>query len=106
IEGGTPKGIGAELLAYFEKDLRKIKPKMNVQIIPLAREPLLSSLENGSGDLVVANLTITEARKQKVDFSTPILSGIEEWMITNKNTPTITKLEQLSGKEICVRASS
>ncbi|MCV5688468.1 transporter substrate-binding domain-containing protein, partial [Escherichia coli] len=87
IEGGTPKGIGAELLAHFEKDLRKIKPKLNVQIIPLARDQLLPSLENGSGDLVVANLTITEARKQKVDFSTPILSGIEEWMITNKNTP-------------------
>lgn len=36
IEGGTPKGIGAELLAHFEKDLRKLKPKLNVQIIPLA----------------------------------------------------------------------
>ncbi|MDF4805122.1 lytic transglycosylase F, partial [Vibrio parahaemolyticus] len=83
-----------------------IKPKLNVQIIPLARDQLLPSLENGSGDLVVANLTITEARKQKVDFSTPILSGIEEWVITNKSTPTITKLEQLSGKEIWVRASS
>ncbi len=106
IEGGTPKGIGAELLAHFEKDLRKIKPKLNVQIIPLARDQLLPSLENGSGDLVVANLTITDARKQKVDFSTPILSGIEEWVITNKSTPTITKLEQLSGKEIWVRASS
>lgn len=60
IEGGTPKGIGAELLAHFEKDLRKIKPKLNVQIIPLARDQLLPSLENGSGDLVVANLTITD----------------------------------------------
>ncbi|MDF5119636.1 transporter substrate-binding domain-containing protein, partial [Vibrio parahaemolyticus] len=62
IEGGTPKGIGAELLAHFEKDLRKLKPKLNVQIIPVARDQLLPALENGSGDLVVANLTITDTR--------------------------------------------
>lgn len=106
IEGGTPKGIGAELLAHFEKDLRKIKPKLNVQIIPLARDQLIPALNKGSGDLIVANLTITDSRKEKVDFSSPIISGIQEWIVTNKKTPAITKLEQLSGKEIWVRASS
>ena len=106
IEGGTPKGIGAELLAHFEKDLRKLKPKLDVQIIPVARDLLLPALENGSGDLVVANLTITDTRKQKVEFSSPILTDIHEWVVTNKSTPTMTKIEQLSGKEIWVRASS
>ena len=106
IEGGTPKGIGAELLAHFEKDLRRIKPKINVQIIPLARDQLIPALNKGSGDLIVANLTMTDKRKEKVDFSSPILSGIQEWVVTNKKTPAITKPEQLSGKEIWVRASS
>ncbi|NMT03353.1 transporter substrate-binding domain-containing protein, partial [Vibrio parahaemolyticus] len=67
---------------------------------------LLPALENGSGDLVVANLTITDTRKQKVEFSSPILTDIQEWVVTNKSTPTMTKIEQLSGKEIWVRASS
>ncbi|MGY0616734.1 transglycosylase SLT domain-containing protein [Vibrio sp. FJH11] len=106
IEGGTPKGIGAELLAHFEKDLRKVTPKLNVQIIPVSRDQLIPSLNKGLGDLVVANLTITDNRKAKIDFSSPIISGIEEWIVTNKNTPAITKIEQLSGKEIWVRASS
>ncbi|NMU53200.1 transporter substrate-binding domain-containing protein, partial [Vibrio parahaemolyticus] len=75
-------------------------------IIPVARDQLLPALENGSGDLVVANLTITDTRKQKVEFSSPILTGIQEWVVTNKSTPTMTKIEQLSGKEIWVRASS
>ena len=56
--------------------------------------------------MVVANLTITEARKKLVDFSDPAISGIEEWVITNKDTPSMTKIEQLSGKEIWLRASS
>ena len=64
IEGGEPKGIGAELLAHFEKDLRKLKPKINIQIIPVSRDQLLPSLEQGLGDLVVANLTINDARKK------------------------------------------
>ncbi len=106
IEGGEPKGIGAELLAHFEKELRKLKPKLNIQIIPVSRDELLPSLEQGLGDLVVANLTITDARKKLVDFSDPAITGIEEWVITNKKTPAMTKIEQLSGKEIWVRASS
>ncbi|WP_221068735.1 transglycosylase SLT domain-containing protein [Vibrio alfacsensis] len=106
IEGGEPKGIGAELLAHFEKELRKIKPKLNVQIIPVSRDELLPSLEQGLGDLVVANLTITNTRKDKVDFSDPIMTGIEEWIVTNKATPVMTNIDQLSGKEIWLRASS
>lgn len=47
IEGGEPKGIGAELLAHFERDLRKLKPKINIQIIPVSRDELLPSLEQG-----------------------------------------------------------
>ncbi len=85
IEGGEPKGIGAELLAHFEKELRKLKPKLNIQIIPVSHcDELLPSLEQGLGDLVVANLTITDARKKLVDFSDPAITGIEEWVITNK----------------------
>ena len=64
IEGWEPKGIGAELLAHFEKDLRGLKPKINIQVIPVYRDQLLPSLEQGLGDLVVANLTITDARKK------------------------------------------
>ncbi|MEO0890858.1 MAG: transporter substrate-binding domain-containing protein, partial [Pseudomonadota bacterium] len=74
IEGGEPKGIGAELLAHFEKDLRKLKPKINIQIIPVSRDQLLPSLEQGLGDLVVANLTITDARKKSVSFSDPVIT--------------------------------
>ncbi len=106
LEGGAPKGIGAELLAHFEKEFRKIKPNIDVQVIPLARDELIPALNRGSGDLIIANLTITDNRKEKVDFSSPILSDIQEWVVTNKKSPAMTSPEQLSGKEIWVRASS
>ncbi|USD33034.1 MULTISPECIES: lytic transglycosylase F [Vibrio] len=106
IEGGQPKGILAELLYHFEKELRQRSSYFNLQIIPVHRDELLPSLEKGYGDLIVANLTITSYRSEYIDFSIPVLQGVSELLVTRSTTPTITDLKQLSGKEIWVRASS
>ncbi len=106
IEGGRPKGIIAELLYHFEKQLKKDSPYLNLQVIPIHRDDLLHSIENGYGDLAVANLTITEKRKQRIDFSSPVIRNVSELIVTQQSVPELTSYEQLSGKEIWVRASS
>ncbi|WP_370447480.1 transglycosylase SLT domain-containing protein [Vibrio ouci] len=106
IEGGKPKGIVAEMLYHFEKSVKKKHPSVNVQVIPVPRDDLLQSLKVGYGDIAVANLTITERRKQQIDFSDPVIKDAQEWVITNKSQGEFTKLEDLSGQEIWVRGSS
>jgi membrane-bound lytic murein transglycosylase MltF len=106
IEGGRPKGIIAELLYHFEKELKKTSPYLNLQVIPIHRDDLLPSIENGYGDLAVANLTITDKRKQRVDFSSPVKKDINELIVTQQSVAELTTIEQLSGQEIWVRASS
>lgn len=106
IEGGRPKGIIAELLFHFEKHIKKQHPNLNLQMIPVTRDQLLPLLAQGYGDLSVANLTITLQRLEKVDFSDPVLDEVNEFIITGKDMPAITSIEQLSGKEVWVRASS
>ncbi|GAK85074.1 transglycosylase Slt family [Vibrio ponticus] len=106
IEGGQPKGILAELLYHFEKQLKQRSSYLNLQVIPVDRDDLLPLLEQGYGDLVVANLTITQPRKEKVEFSSPVRTGVQEWIITEKHTKQYTNISQLSGKEFWVRASS
>ena len=106
IEKGQPKGIIAEFLHHFELHLHKNKINVNVQIIPVPRDDLLDTLEAGFGDVAVANLTITPQRLKYVDFSDPIISNSQEWLVTSKSIPTITSFEYLSGKEVWVRASS
>ncbi|MGR5067806.1 MULTISPECIES: transglycosylase SLT domain-containing protein [Vibrio] len=106
VENGQSKGIAAELLTEFEKDLRKIQPSLHIQVIPVPRDKILTYLEEGFGDLAIANLTKTESREQLVDFSDPLRTGISEWVVTNKDIPTITDITQLSGKELSVRKSS
>lgn len=106
IEKGQPKGIIAEFLHHFELHLHKNKININVQVIPVPRDDLLDALEAGFGDVAVANLTITPQRLKYVDFSDPIISNGQEWLVTSKSIPIITSFEDLSGKEVWVRASS
>ncbi|WP_394153053.1 transglycosylase SLT domain-containing protein [Vibrio maritimus] len=106
IEKGLPRGIGAEQLYHFEKHFKKKYPKVKLQVIPVPRDDLIPALVNGYGDLIVANLTVTPGREQVIQFSTPILDGIDELIITSDDYPTLSSLEDLSGKEVWVRASS
>lgn len=106
IEDGKPKGIVAEMLYHFEKSLKKKNPYLNVQIIPVQRDDLLPSLKSGYGDVAVANLTITDKRLKVIDFANPMISNSKELIITNLDTESFTSIEQLSGREVWVRASS
>lgn len=106
VEDGKPKGILAELLYHFEKQLRQRSSYLNLQIIPVHRDELIPSLARGYGDLIVANLTITPSRKETIDFSNPVLKNVQELIVTHKDMPPLSNLTQLSGQEIWVRASS
>lgn len=106
IEKGLPRGIGAEQLYHFEKHFKKKYPKVKIQVIPVPRDDLIPALVNGYGDLIVANLTVTSGREQVIQFSTPILDNINELIITSDDYPALSSLEDLSGKEVWVRASS
>jgi len=106
VEAGKPKGILAELLYHFEKELRQRSSYFNLQVIPVHRDELVPSLEKGFGDLIVANLTITPSRAKLIDFSEPVLSDVQELLVTHKDQPIIENIEELSGKEVWVRASS
>lgn len=106
VEGGRPKGIIAEVLHQFEKEIKKKHAYLNVQIIPVTRDELIPSLEAGFGDIIAANLTKTPSREAAIDFSNPTITGVKELIITHSSKPDLTSFEQLSGKEIWIRPSS
>lgn len=114
LDKGQRKGINYEFLTRFEKFLNKKAKKkksnkpsrIKVVMIPTRREELLTRLTDGRGDLVAGNLTITDSRLAKVDFSNPWLSDVKEFVITPASAPEITSLKDLSGQTIHVRSSS
>ncbi len=110
IDNGTPRGLSYEYLLAFEQELnKKIKaPHLKVHVVPLPmpRDSLIPALQAGKIDLVIAQLTVTPARQQLVDFSRPTRDNVSEVVVTGPGVPAVATPEDLSGREVFVRRSS
>jgi membrane-bound lytic murein transglycosylase MltF len=110
LDGADQRGISYDILKEFEQYInRKLKTrslKVNVIIIPVPRDKLLPGLVEGRGDIAVANLTITPARLEAVDFSDPFVTDIDEVVVTGRGGPELVGLDDLAGKSVHVRKSS
>lgn len=110
IDRGHEMGVAAEFGREFETWLnaRYNKKHLPITVVfqPTPQDRLLQALAEGKGDAVSANLTITDERRQLVDFAAPWLSGVNEILVTGTSAPPVSSLEDLAGKELHVRASS
>ncbi|QIZ76057.1 transglycosylase SLT domain-containing protein [Ferrimonas lipolytica] len=110
IEQGQPSGITYQLTQLFERYVHKTlgdKAKgVKVTVIPVRRDQLLMHLNNGHGDLVFANMTITAARQEQIDFSTPLTSSAREVLVTGVDYPALQGITDLSGATVVVRKES
>jgi len=50
------------------------------------------------------NLTITPQRLKQIDFAAPLLTGIDEIIVTGPKSPQVKAVDDLAGKEIYVCA--
>ncbi|MCC4222408.1 lytic transglycosylase F [Vibrio campbellii] len=106
IQNGKPKGIISELIHELERHLHKNNKAINIQVIPVARNELIPKLIAGYGDIIVANLTVTNERKELIAFSAPVRENVSEIIVTNGKHSDITTIDELSGLDIWVRESS
>ena len=89
----------------FEYDLAKefaefLHLKLKV-ILPLWNDMFLY-LKKKKGDFIAAGLTITDLRKEIVDFSKPYMK-VRQMIIINKRNKSIKDIFDLKGKEIHIR---
>src|SRR5262249_22603401 len=107
-----PQGISHDALKAFEAFLnKKFPPKtknvaLHIIFIPVARDQLLPMLVAGKGDIAVGAVTVTPERQKTVDFTEPTARNISEIVVTGPKSPSVSKLDDLSGKEVFVRKSS
>jgi membrane-bound lytic murein transglycosylase F len=67
-------------------------------------DDLIPSLLAGKGDLIAANITVTESRKNKVSFTVPI-DSVREKLVVRKGDQ-INSPADLIGREVAVRERS
>ncbi|MFB9329336.1 transporter substrate-binding domain-containing protein [Paenibacillus aurantiacus] len=97
-EKGDFVGLDNELAKRFAKDLLGDESKIEfVTVEPASRIPYLQS---DKVDLIVANMTVTEERKQAVDFTNPNLKVATQVIVSDKSG--IKSLADLKGKKIIV----
>ena len=73
-----------------------------VEAVTANRIPFL--LEDKT-DLIISTFTITEARKQEIDFSRPYYKAGQSILVKRENT-TINTVTDLNGRSVCAQAGS
>jgi membrane-bound lytic murein transglycosylase MltF len=110
MDGLRIRGISAENLKRFEPFLHehmgRPDPRINLLPVPVARDEMIEFLAAGIGDMAVGNITITEERKELVDFSVPLRRGVSELIVHGTGVEDVSTLEDLAGRSVHVRPSS
>jgi glutamate transport system substrate-binding protein len=97
-DGPGYRGFDVETAKYVAKALGV--PEANItwkQANGADREQLL---ESGQADLIVSTYSITDARKQVVDFAGPYFVAHQD-LLVRRNETEITGPETLNGKDLC-----
>jgi membrane-bound lytic murein transglycosylase MltF len=111
-DGGHERGLTAGAVRKFEDFLNKkyrtqLKRRpITVVLIPTTRDRLIPMLFAGRADIAAGNITITDSRSEKVDFSVPVGKPFSEIIITGPGAPVLASLDDLAGKEVFVRPST
>ncbi len=66
---------------------------------------MLPLLEQGMGDIVVANLTITDSRKEQINFTIPVDHSTEQ-LVVSQTYNQILSIDKLNGLKIGVRENT
>ncbi|MDD7910232.1 lytic transglycosylase F [Pseudovibrio exalbescens] len=110
IDNGKERGLQAQLLNEFEKQLNvgvdREQDKVRVLVIPTTRDQLFPKLISGKGDLIAANLTVTADRMKDVDFGDPVYQEAKEIVATAPGEAPVEVLADLAGRQIYVREDS
>ncbi len=111
FDGHRWRGLEYELLKAFEQFInrgpRRQRYITHVVFMPVPFNSIIDGVVTGQGDIGAAGLTITPGRQMIVDFTRPYLTNINEILVSRKNHPMPTRLEDLSGQKIfVVRGSS
>ena len=100
-EQGNPSGFSGDFMKDYGEYIGK-----EIRIENISFDGLIPSLQTGKADMVMSSMTITEERKETVDFSEPYANALLA-VLTNKDSQ-ITSVDDLNqeGKKVAVKTGS
>lgn len=110
VASGVPRGFEHDFMKEFERFYNKHRKRGQIRIpviyIPVAFDQLLPMLREGRGDVAAGLLTITEARKRRVQFTLPYIHDVSEVVVSHAGAPPIKTIEDLGGRKVHVLRGS
>jgi len=100
-DNGNPEGVSVDFAKAFGEYVGR-----EVTIEDIAWDGLIPSLQTGKADMVISSMTITEERKETVDFSDPYANALLA-ILANKNAG-VTSIDDLNraGKKVAVKTGT
>ena len=98
-DGSTITGIDAEICGMIAKELG-----LELQIEDMEFASLLTAVQTGKADVAMAGLTVTEERKQNVNFSQSYAKGVQSVIVPEGSD--IKSIDDLAGKKIGVQEAT
>ena len=98
-ENNNVVGIDAEIAAAVAE-----KIGMKLEIKDMAFESLITAVSTGAVDIVLAGMTVTEERKESVNFSDSYATGVQVVIVTEDSA--IATIDDLAGKKIGVQTGT
>lgn len=100
-DAGNPEGLAVDFIRDFGKAYG-----YDVQIENTAWDGLIPSLQSDKADLIISSMTITDERKQSVDFSDPYaMAQLAILANADSEVESIDDLDQ-AGKKVAVKTGS
>ncbi|MBO4903655.1 MAG: basic amino acid ABC transporter substrate-binding protein [Lachnospiraceae bacterium] len=96
VDGTDIIGIDPEIAKLIADDLG-----LELVIEDMAFDSIIAAVQSGKADIAMAGLTVTEDRKQNINFSVPYTEAAQ--VIVVKTDSTITGPDDLKGKTIGVQ---
>jgi len=95
LADGKPVGVDIELARAIAAELGA-----EVSFKEASFDSILMAIKGGKGDIAISGFTITDERKESVDFSIPYIKSVQ-YLILAESSP-IAVLEDLAGKKVGV----
>ncbi|MBO4267309.1 MAG: basic amino acid ABC transporter substrate-binding protein [Lachnospiraceae bacterium] len=96
VDGSEIIGIDPEIAKLIADDLGR-----ELVIEDMAFDSIIAAVQSGKADIAMAGLTVTEDRKQNINFSDPYTEAAQ--VIVVKKDSTVTCPDDLEGKTIGVQ---
>jgi len=92
---GKPTGVDMEIAKVIANELG-----VELEIKEADFDSILMAINTGAGDIAITGMTITEDRKEGVDFSVPYINSVQYFILLENSD--IKLMEDLAGKKVGV----